>query len=156
MFEIETGLIFWNTVSFAILVFIMYRWALPPILKALSLRQKSISDSLSLAAANQKSSEELLSEYKKKLAEASESASRIIQSSKSEAEKTRLELLKRAEGQAEQILEGARQDIRSEKEKIILEARKEIAGLIVAAASRVIGRNLSADDNKRLIEEALK
>jgi F-type H+-transporting ATPase subunit b len=156
MFELETGLIFWNTVSFGILVFIMYKWGLPPILAMLSLRQKTISDSMSYAEANQKKSEELLFEYKKKLGEASESASRMLKSSKSEAERARLDMLKQAEVQADQIIEGARQDLKSEKEKIIKEAKKEIADLVVAAASMVIGRTLSAEDNKKIIEEALQ
>ncbi len=156
MFEIETGLIFWNTVSFAILVFIMYKWVMPPMLAVLAERQRSIAESVSKAEETNKKSEELLLSYKEKLAESNRVASTIVEQAKTEGEKLKSEILKRAESQADIFIEQAKQDISTEKNKIISEAKKEISEIVAMAAGKVIGRVFSKEDNKRIIEEALQ
>jgi len=156
MFELETGLIFWNTVSFAILVFLMYKWALPPIVKVIKDREKAIADSVSAAADAQKRSEELLSSYKEKMAEADRSARKILARAKDDGDRARAETLERAEKQAALILEQAREDLNSEKSKILIEAKREIGELVALAAGKVVGRVIKKEDNLKIIEEALK
>ncbi|MFA4967036.1 MAG: F0F1 ATP synthase subunit B [Candidatus Margulisiibacteriota bacterium] len=156
MFELETGLIFWNTVSFAILVFLMYKWVLPPIVKVIKEREKAISDSVALAADAQKRSEELLSSYKEKMAEADRSAQKILIQAKDDGDRARAETLERAEKQATLILDQAREDLNSEKAKILNDAKKEIAELVALAAGKVIGRVIKKEDNLKIIEEALR
>ncbi|HTY12983.1 MAG TPA: F0F1 ATP synthase subunit B [Candidatus Omnitrophota bacterium] len=156
MFELETGLIFWNTVSFAILVFLMYKWVIPPIVGVLKDRQKAIGDSIAAAEDSRKRSEAALAENKKKLAEADRTAKSMVELAKSDGERMKKEILEKAEKQAGLIAEKAEQDMQAEKARIVNEAKKEIADLVAMAAGRVIGRVINKDDNSRIIEESLR
>jgi len=149
-------LIFWNTVSFAILVFLMYKWVLPPIISVMKERQKSIEDSVLQAELNRKKTEELMVEHKEKIAEANLTASKIIDQAKAEGERTRSEIIGRADKQAELILEQTREDLSSEKKRILSEAKREISDLVVMAAEKVVGRTIKKEDNLKIIEEALR
>ncbi len=156
MFELETGLIFWNTVSFAILVFLMYKWVLPPIIAIMKERQMAITRSIVAAEESRKKSEELLAENKRKLAEADRTAKNLINLAKTDGDQVKREILEKAEKQASLIAQQAAQDMQAEKSRIINEAKKEIAEMVALASSRVIGRVITKADNQRIIEEALK
>jgi F-type H+-transporting ATPase subunit b len=156
MFEVETGLIFWNTVSFAILVALMYKWVLPPVIRALKDRERLIADSVAQAEAGRKKSEELLAAYREKMAAAEASASDLIKQAGVEAEKVKLEIVASAEKQAALALEQAKAEIHSEKKRAMAEARAEIGELVAEAAGRVVGKVIDAHDNRRIIEEALQ
>src|SRR2546428_1344975 len=71
------------------------------------------------------------------------------------AEKERAALLAQAREQYEQLLDRARKEIESEKEKAILELRREAVDLSIAAASKLIEANLDSDANRRLVMEYL-
>src|SRR6266550_4253560 len=72
------------------------------------------------------------------------------------AEKERAALLAQAREQYEQLLDRARKDIEGEKEKAILELRREAVDLSIAAASKLIEANLDSDANRRLVTEYLE
>src|SRR6266566_4844272 len=72
-----------------------------------------------------------------------------------EAEEERAALLAQAREQYEQLLDRARKDIEGEKEKAILELRREAVDLSIAAASKLIEANLDSDANRRLVTEYL-
>ena len=155
MLEFEPGLIIWTTVSFGMLVLLLYKVALPPILTLLAEREKLVKDSIDQAVANRERSEGLLAEYRDKLARVSDQAEQMIQAAKAEGEKLRMEILERAEKQAEFIAEKSRQDLSREKDKIIAEVRQSTAELVALAAGKVIRRLIKPEDNRRLIEESL-
>jgi len=156
MLEFEPGLLIWTTVSFGIMVVLLYKVALPPLLAFLSQREKLITDTIAEAKLNQKKSEDLLSDYKKKLADANRAADAILQKAREEGRGIRTELLEKAGQQAETILERARQELAKEKEQIIAEVRGEVAGLVIRAASQVLRREVNPKDNQVIIEEAIK
>lgn len=156
MLNFEPGLIFWTTVSFLILVALLYKAALPPLLSFLSQREKIIADSLEQASNNQKRSEDLVEQYREKLAEANAAAEDIIVRSKEQAKQLRSEITKEAEKQAELVLERARQDIDKEKNRMIAGIRREIAGIVVSAAGQILQREVRQADNRRIIEENLR
>lgn len=155
MLEFEPGLIIWTTVSFGMLVLLLYKVALPPILTLLAEREKLVKDSIDQAVANRERSEGLLAEYRDKLARVSDQAEQMIQAAKAEGEKLRMEILERAEKQAEFIAEKSRQDLSREKDKIIAEVRQSTAELVALAAGKVMRRLIKPEDNRRLIEESL-
>jgi F-type H+-transporting ATPase subunit b len=156
MFEIETGLIFWTTVSFGILVGLLYYFALPPIIRFLEKREKLISDSISSAEENRKKGEEILALQKKELGRAGEQAGKILDAARAEGERMKGELITKAEKHADFILEQAKLDIRHEKEEIMSKVRQDTIGLIAAASGRLLGRVVTIKDHKRLIEKSIK
>jgi F-type H+-transporting ATPase subunit b len=153
MFEIETGLFFWTAISFGILVVLLYKVALPPLLDLLLKREKMIEGQLMQAAANQKESEGMLADYKKKLADVHRQAESIVGNAREEARATREEIIANANRRSDQIIERNRHELAREKEDILKEVKSEVAEMVVRAAGRVLQREVSARDNIRIIEE---
>lgn len=156
MFEVETGLIFWNIVSFAILVFLMYRWLLPPLLKMLQEREKTIADSLAAAAENRRQAEEGLLLTRQKIAEASRNAEKIIGQAALEGDKLKEDIVEASRKEAGFLLIRAKEDIQRERNEALAEVREKTADLVVAAAGRVLGKKIDPVENGRLIEESIK
>ena len=156
MLEIEPGLIFWTTVSFALLVILMYRWALPPLLALLKEREKIISDALLSADETRKRSEDVLASVKQKLTETNETAQKMVEQAKLEGKRMKDEILSVAKREAELLSLQAKEDLQREKNEILSEIKKQTADLIVAAAGRVLGKKIDKNENARLIDESLK
>jgi F-type H+-transporting ATPase subunit b len=156
MFEIETGMIFWNTVAFAILVFLMYKWALPPLLKILEEREKTISDSLTTAQEQQRQTQEMLSSAKQKISEASQAAQKILAQAQSEGEKLKKEMGEIGRKEADFYLTRAKEDLNQQKGEILAEIKLQTAELVVEAASKVLGKKIDKAEDARLIDESLK
>src|SRR6266699_2446463 len=136
-FSINTGLIFWTLVVFGILLALLWKLGWPALLKAVEERERRI--------------QQQLEEAERARAEAQE----LIAQARTVAEKERAALLAQAREQYEQLLDRARKDIESEKEKAILELRREAVDLSIAAASKLIEANLDSDANRRLVTEYL-
>jgi F-type H+-transporting ATPase subunit b len=156
MLEFEPGLFIWTIVSFGLLVVLLYKVALPPLLAFLAQREKMIADSLVEADENRKRSEDLLAEYKKKLAEVHKNAEKIIAGATEEGRKAKDEIISKASHEADRIIEKAKYELVKEKNNILVEAQREIVGLVAAATGRVLQRVITADEDKRLIEQSLK
>lgn len=156
MFEFEPGLIIWTTVSFAILVILMYRLALPPIIAVLREREKTITDALSAAEEGRKKSDELLAAYKQKLSEGSATAQKIIDQAKFEGEKLKREIVETGRKNADLLMVRAQEDLKREKEKLVSEIKSETADLIIAAAGKLLRKNIGKAQNIEIIEETLK
>ncbi|MDD4179522.1 MAG: F0F1 ATP synthase subunit B [Candidatus Margulisbacteria bacterium] len=155
MFEFEPGLIIWTSVSFGLLVLLLYRVALPPLLALLEKREGQIAAALAESAASQQQAKALLEEHKIKLAEFHHSAEKIMAETKSEAEKARAEILDKANREAGRVLEKTQLDLAREKERIMAEAKATLLDLVAAAASRVLRRSITPEDNRRIIIESL-
>lgn len=155
MLDLETGLIFWTTVSFGILVVLLYKVALPPLLNFLAMREKLIADSIAAAEANQHRSEELLNDYKKKLAAVHHTADQVLARAKDEGRKTKDEIVEAASREAGKIIEKTRLDLDREKKEIVASARREVVELVALATGKVLHRVVTPEDNRRLIEESI-
>lgn len=156
MFELETGLIFWNAVSFAVLVLVMYRWALPPLLKVLQERQKGVVDSIASAAEDRKKAEDELISAKKKMAEANQNAQKIIRQAAVEGDQLKQEIISASRKEAELMMIGAKEDLQREKNQILSAIRTQTADLVIAAASRILRKKIDRAENERLIAESIK
>lgn len=155
MFEIEPGLIIWTSVSFAILVFFLYRFLLPPLLNAVEKREKQISSSIDSANKAKKDAEDLLLSYKQKLEESHKMAGEILERSKAESQSIIKEAADRAKQEAQMIITQSRMEIESSRKRMIDEVRLAGADLIISASSKILGREVTQQDNKRVIAESL-
>ncbi len=155
MFEVEPGLIIWTTVSFVILLGLLYKLLLPPLLDTIEKREKQIRDSLGHAEQSKLEAQEMLSEYKKKMDDAHRAAEGVIQNSKLEAQEVINKAAESAKHEAQIIITQAKAEIESEKKKMFNEVKAISADLIVAASSRVLKREVKKEDNARIIDESL-
>ena len=90
--------------------------------------------------------------YEKNMLEAKQQASTILERAQKTATTRSEEIIRQANDEAVAIREKASADIAQEKKKAINDAKDEIAGISLAIAGKVVGRELSAADQKHLID----
>jgi F-type H+-transporting ATPase subunit b len=151
------GLIFWMFVSFALILFLLKKFAWKPILEMLDEREKTISDALNsaqkakeemtaLRAGNEKLLQEARNERDNLLKEAREAKEMIINEAKTKATEA-----------SDKILASARENISNEKMAAITELKNYVATLSIEIAEKVLKQEL-ADPNKQkeLVQTLLK
>ena len=154
-FSIEGGLIFWTILVFGILLALLWRFGWPAILKSVEERERRMQQQLDEAERARAESARLLEEHKRLVATARAEAQEIVAKAKAVADKERETLLAAARQEYEELLGRARKDIGAEKEKAILELRREAVDLSIAAASKLIEAQLDTEANRRLVTEYL-
>ena len=150
------GTIFWTTLTFLSLLFILKKMAWGPILQALEEREKRIKESLEKADEAQKETEAALAKNQEIMDQAKKEAQGLLAKSRKTAETTKDEILQKAQTEASTLLERAKREITLEREKAVDDIRKQTAELSVQIASKLIGKSLSKDDHKDIIDESLK
>jgi F-type H+-transporting ATPase subunit b len=148
-------LIFWEVVSFGILLFLLYKYAFPGILSMLEEREKKIKDSLDQAERHRTEAERKLKEYEAKLAGSSKEAEGILATAKERAQQLMEENEQRLTAEAERIKGDATREIDHERRKAIQEIRTQTTDLALMVAEKVLQRSLNDADNRRLADEAL-
>jgi F-type H+-transporting ATPase subunit b len=152
----DVGNALWTVVIFVLVVLVLGKFAWGPILDQLKTREKFIHDALSSAKQQREAAEATLKEYGEKLRAARAEADAIIAQSRGDAERLREEMRQKAKGEADTIVQNAERQIRLETGRALQQIRHEAADLSVMIASKLIQRNLSKEDNEKLIEDALR
>ncbi len=152
----NVGLMIWVLVVFGIVFFTLRKWVFPVIGAALDQRAKSISDSIDSAEKLRKDAQVVLDEYRERLAEARTQADEIVTRARKAGEAHEKEAVETARAERERLLEQTRRDVQAETRRAIDEIRREVADLTVLATEKVTRKTLNDDDQKRLVEDALK
>ncbi len=138
------------------LVGLLAKFAWRPLLAALDSRQNAIRKSLDDAQHARQELERLNQESAQILNKARVDADQIIVRGRSDAERLREDMRLKARTEADAIVKNAERQIQLETQRALQQIRSEAVDLSVMIASKLIQRNLSKEDNERLIEEALK
>jgi F-type H+-transporting ATPase subunit b len=149
------GLMIWTLVLFLITMWVLSKVAFPKIQEALDKRAKTIAESIDAAERQRKESDELLGEYRARLAEAREQADDIMARARKAAETAESEAAAAGKEKREELVEAAKRDIEAETRRSLDQIRQEVADLTVLATERVTRKSLTDEDQKRLVEEAL-
>ena len=149
------GLMIWTLVLFLITMWVLCKVAFPKIQEALDKRAKMISESIDAAERQRRESDELLAEYRARLAEAREQADDIMARARKSAETAEAEAAAAGREKREELVEAAKRDIEAETRRSLDQIRQQVADLTVLATERVTRKSLNPDDQKRLVEEAL-
>jgi F-type H+-transporting ATPase subunit b len=149
------GLMIWTLLLFLITMWVLSKVAFPKIQEALDKRAKMISESIDAADRQRRESDELLAEYRARLAEAREQADDIMARARKSAETAEAEAAAAGKEKREELVAAAKRDIEAETRRSLDQIRSEVADLTVLATERVTRKSLNAEDQKRLVEEAL-
>jgi F-type H+-transporting ATPase subunit b len=152
----DPGLYIWTILTFLVLVALLAKFAWGPLLAALERRAEAIRKSLDDAERARQELERLQQESAKILNEARVEAEAIVSRTRSDADRLREELRQKARAEAEAIARNAERQIQLKTSQAIEQIRHEAIDLSVMIASKLIQRNLTKEDNERLIDEALK
>lgn len=150
-----SSLMFWEIVSFAILLWVLAKYAFPPILETLEMRERKIRESLEQADRHRVEAERKMQEYEAKLATAAKEAEALFTAARERAQRVQEENEQRLQADAERIKGDAQRDIDAERRKAIQDIRSQTTELALLVAEKVVGRSLNDADHVRLADEAL-
>lgn len=153
--RLDPGLFIWTILTFLVLLTLLWKFAWKPLLTALENRQETIRKSLDDAERTKKELERLQQEAAQIISKARIDADAIVAKSRSAADRLREEMKHKARAEADALVRNAERQIQLETERALAQIRNEAVDLSLAIASKLIRRNLTKEDNERLIEEAL-
>jgi F-type H+-transporting ATPase subunit b len=153
--SLQVNLMFWTLVIFGLLFFILNKYAFPAILSSVEAREKALADAIEGAKRDRDEAARLLADHRAQIEGARNEAQKLIAEARTVAEKMRADLLEKTRQDQQDLLERARRDIGVERDKAIMELRREAVDLAIAGASKVMEENLDNDKNRKLVEQFL-
>jgi F-type H+-transporting ATPase subunit b len=159
--EAPTGLVvhpFWvlvSIVNFLVILYLLRRYLWGPILTVLANRAEKIREGLAMAEAAKAERERMKAEVERLLADARREAQAIAERTTKAAETAAADIRTQAKAEADRIRERGREDAKQLHDQALAQLRSELAGMVVLAAGRVLGRELDADKHRALIEQSL-
>jgi F-type H+-transporting ATPase subunit b len=154
--QLDPGLFIWTILTFLVLLTLLAKFAWRPLLAALDSRQNAIKKSLDDAQQARQELERLNQESAQILTKARAEADEIIVRSRADAERLREDMKQKARAEADAVVKNAERQIQLETARALQQIRGEAVELSVLIASKLIQRNLTKEDNERLIEDALR
>jgi len=151
------GLIFWMTISFAILIWILAKFAWKPIMKGLKEREQSIDEALHAADKAREEMKQLQFSNEQLLKEAKEERDNILRDARKVKESIIEEAREKANAEANRIVDNAKETIEYEKLAAIHDMKNEVADLSIEIAEKLIRLELSnKEKHNELIQRLLK
>lgn len=152
----DIGLIFWTFISFAVLFFLLKKFAWKPIVGTVNNREQSIRDALASAEAAKREMENLTADNERILKEARLEREAMLK----EAREIKAKMIADAEGdaktKADKLIANAQEAIQNEKKAAIAELKNQVAVLTVDIAEKVVRHELSDKDKQlKLVENML-
>jgi len=154
--QLDPGLFIWTILTFLVLLTLLAKFAWRPLLAALDSRQNAIKKSLDDAQQARLELERLNQTSAQMLTKARAEADEIIVRSRADAERLREDMKQKARAEADAVVKNAERQIQLETARALQQIRTEAVELSVMIASKLIQRNLTKEDNERLIEDALR
>ena len=153
-FGIDWPMLIAQAINFLIVALVIWKFAFKNILSTIKEREQQISDSLKNADRIKLELEETEKQQQETLQEASLAAKKTISSAQEQA-KAFIEAQKEdARKQAEEIISKAKLAMEQERERVLREAREEIASLVVLTTSKVLSKNLTEEEKQRFSSKA--
>ncbi len=151
----QPSLAIWTVVVFLGLLFVLGKFAWKPLLEALHHREEHLEHVLHETERARNESEQLLAEYKKRLAEAEEQVRALIEEGRRSALAIADDIQKKAQAEAEAAKERAERDISAAKDQALSDIWSLTADLAVSVAGKVLGKSLNDEDQRRLVASAV-
>jgi F-type H+-transporting ATPase subunit b len=150
------GTLFWSTlILFLMFAFVLGKFAWGPLLEIVEGREKTVRDQVDGAQKAQAEAQALLNQRQDLLKDATREREEMLARAQKEAEALRADLVGKARGDAEGILERAKQQIEREKNQAILELRTQVADIAIEAAGKIVKSSLTPEAQKKLVDETI-
>lgn len=143
-------------VNFAVVLFVLARWVWKPVIRTLDDRSSRIAKSLEEAKRIDHEVAQLEVTRIKIMKSAEEKANEVVAEAMKSAEQQRTELLAKTRRDVEQLVNVGREALGREKTQALAEAKAELAELVVAAASRVIGESMDDKKHRAMVDRTVR
>jgi|SRR5512135_1881281 F-type H+-transporting ATPase subunit b len=144
-----------SLVQFLILYWLLRRFLWGPVTHALDERARKIREGLDLAESAKQERERMKQEVEQLLAQARREAGEISERTRAAAEAAAADIRTQAKTEADRIRDKGRQDAQALHDQALAQLRSEVASMVVLAASRILGREVSPEQHRALIERSL-
>ena len=155
-FGFNAWLFFSQVISFCIVAFLLQKFAYKPILTVLETRRQKIAEGLANAEKIKQQLAESETRFQEILAKANAEGQKMIDDARAAAKTVGDRETQRAIAEAEAIIVKAREATKAEREAEMATLKKEIARLVIDTTSKVTGKVLTGDDQRRISDEATR
>jgi F-type H+-transporting ATPase subunit b len=151
------GTVFWTTLIFFLLLFLLQKFAWGPIMKAVRSREDTIRNALDSAEKAREEMKVLQADNEIILRKAREERDKIIRDARTATDRMLTEAKEKSQSEADAMVKRAKELIEREKNTAIAEVKREVAALAIEVASKVVSETLKSDaEQQKLIGRYLK
>ena len=155
LIDVVPGLMIWTLICFAITFFVLRRFAFGPIQKTIDARRDRIRSAVDEADKARDEARELLEQHRQLIADAKGEAADILADARKVGDAQIARVKEEAEAERTRRLDETKRQIEAETKRSLDLIRSEVADLTLEATARVTGKVLDAEDQRRLIDEAI-
>lgn len=156
LFAGDAGVAIWTVLIFLLVVFILGRYAWKPLLSSLQAREDFIRDSLQKAREEREQAERRLAEYEEKLAAARAEATALVEEGRRDAEAVKAKIEATARDEGDKLMARARREIELARDQAVKDLHTTTARLATDLATKVLEREIRAEDHERLLADSLR
>ncbi len=149
------GLIFWMSISFLAVMFILGKFAWPMILKALKEREESIANALNAARKAKEEMTALKADNEKLIMQARAERDLLLKEARDTRDSIVAEAKNKAQSEANKIMAQARESINNEKLAAITELKNQVAAMSIEIAEKILRQELSNDEKQKSLMDNL-
>lgn len=155
LISVVPGLMIWTLITFAIVFFVLRKLAFGRIQGMIDQRRDRIKEALDAADEARGEARGLLEQHRALIADARSQSESILAEARADAVAQRDRARAEANADLERRLEENRREIEAENRRLVEQIRREVVELTLIASEKVTGKVLDADDQRRLIDEAV-
>ena len=155
-FLVPNGTFFVELFAFGIMLFILGKYVIPPINKAMTARQEAIRHQFTELEQARSEADEAKEEFRAQIADARHEAARIREDAREQGAAIIAEMREQAQVEARRITESAQAQIEAERQQALTSLRTEVGNLATELASRIVGESLTDEARQsRMVDRFL-
>jgi F-type H+-transporting ATPase subunit b len=149
IFLIPNGTFFAELLIFLVVFFVIWRYVVPPVKKAMGERQEMVRRQIEEARKTRELLEQAEAKYREVLNEAKTEAAKIRDEARAEGTKIKAELREQADREVALIRQRAEEQLATQREQVLRQLRGEIGQLAITLAGRIVGESMEDEARRR-------
>ena len=143
-------------INFAVVLLVLWKWAYKPIIKLLDQRSEKIEKSVKDAEEIDRRLLDLEKEQKEVIQKAKKEASAILEKAQVDADLRKKDLIAKAKGEVENVVYQGKEQLKTEKEAMLNDLKKEIVELAVLASQKILEGEMDEKKSQKIAESVVK
>jgi len=152
----EPGVALWTVFVFIGVLFVLGKFAWKPLIHALHEREKHLEHVLLETERARNESESNLAEHRKLMARSGDEVRAILEKARQDAQSAADQIVKQAQSEADTARQRAGRDIAAARDQALAEIWQKTADMAVTVAGRVLGKELTEPEHRRLLDVAIQ
>ncbi len=155
-FLVPNGTFWVELAAFALLLFLLAKYVIPPINRAMTARQEAIRQQFAELDRAKDEADSAKDEFQSQITEARHEAARIREDAREQGAAIIAEMREQAQAEAARIVEHGKAQIEAERQAAVASLRAEVGALATDLAGRIVGESLDDDERQtRVVERFL-